>query len=139
MSHLPADFLEDRALRDAARAVLVADIEHARTSLSGKAVAARVAGTLGDGAKDAIDVAKTHADHNRGVLAGLIAILALWFAREPLLEIFGLVTESEDPQEPTSEKGPDDELAGAENEMETQQGAPQPHSEEPLSTGESDD
>ncbi|MEL6487747.1 MAG: hypothetical protein AAFQ13_11485 [Pseudomonadota bacterium] len=139
MNHPPAEFLEDRALRDAARAVLIADIEHARTSLSGKAVAARVAGTIGDGAKDAIDVAKTHAHDNRGILAGLMAVLALWFAREPLLEIFGRVAEPEDAQEPLSEDHSEAATAAGENEIETPQDAPETDGEEPLTTGESDD
>ena len=143
MSRLPARFQEDRALRDAARAVLIADLEHARTSLSGKAVAARVAGTIGDGAKDAFDVAKAHADDNRGILAGLIAILALWFAREPLLEIFGLAPADNDGVQeappPSSDGTPDNGQADAANEIETQEDARQPHSEEPPITGESDD
>lgn len=139
MSDLPAEFVEDRALRDAARAVLMADIEHARDSLSGKRVAARVAGTIGDGAKDAIDVAKTHAHDNRGILAGLIALLALWFAREPLLEMFGRVTEPEDAPEPASEDHPEAAAEASANEIETPQDAPETDGEEPLTTGESDD
>ena len=88
MSRLPDDFYQDRALRDAARDVLVADIEHARASLSGKAIAGRVAGRVGDGAKDVLEVAKGHADDKRGILAIIIAFIALWFAREPIDEIF---------------------------------------------------
>ena len=145
MSRLPTDFIEDRALRDAARAVLVADIEHARTSLSGKAVAARVAGTIGDGAKDAVEVAKVHADDNRGILAGLIAILAVWFAREPLLEILGLASMEGDTkghkevEEAPGGEEPDNGAAEAANEIETPVDATDIPGEEPPSTGESDD
>ncbi|MEM6857814.1 MAG: hypothetical protein AAF559_08075 [Pseudomonadota bacterium] len=139
MSDQPAEFLEDRALRDAARAVLLADIDHARGSLSGKKVAARVAGTIGDGAKDVIDVAKTHAHDNRGILAAIIAVLAIWFAREPLLEIFGRGTEPEDADEQVSEDDPEAAPAASANDIETPQDAPETVGEEPLTTGESND
>lgn len=119
MSRLPDDFYQDRALRDAARDVLVADIEHARASLSGKAIAGRVAGRVGDGAKDVLEVAKGHADDKRGILAIIIAFIALWFAREPIAEIFSevfseldetLEDETETPDNDTQDK-PDDESA----------------------------
>lgn len=88
MSNLPDEFHQDRALRDAARAVLVADIEHARNSFTGKAIAGRVTGRIGDGAKDVLEVAKSHATEQRGILAGIVALIALWFAREPFFELF---------------------------------------------------
>ncbi len=90
MNHLSSQFKEDRALRDAAKSVLMADIEHVQASLSGKGMATRVAGRIGDGAKDAIEAAKLHAGDNRGILAGVIAVLAMWLARGPILEILGL-------------------------------------------------
>ena len=90
MSKLPQQFLEDRALRNAARDVFMADVEHARTSISGKGIAARVGSRVGDGAKDVFEVAKVHADDKRGILAALIGALVLFFAREPILEIFGI-------------------------------------------------
>ncbi|MEL7519261.1 MAG: hypothetical protein AAFN48_09945, partial [Pseudomonadota bacterium] len=90
MSRLPEDFHQDRALRDAARGVLVADLEHAKATLSGKAIAGRVAGRVGDGAKDVAEIAKVHAADNQGLLAGLMAIIALFLARGPIMEILGL-------------------------------------------------
>jgi len=103
-----AQLREDRALRDAARGVLLADIDHAKSSLSGPALAGRVARPIGDGVKDVFEVAKTHADDNRGLFAGLIALLALWFARAPLLEILGLAQGDEEPVEEGQDtsKGP---------------------------------
>lgn len=130
MSQLPEDFKQDRALRDAALAVLVADIEHARVSLSGKAVAARVVGTIGDGAKDAFELAKGHADDNRGFIAALIAVLALWLARVPLLEILGV-------REPDGDLVSDPTLADDEQNQQTTPSPAKP--EEPSSAGESDD
>ena len=96
MSRLPDSFIQDRELRDAARAVFLDDVEHARTNLTGKAVAERVVGRIGTGAKDVFEVAKGHADDKRGLIACLIAAITLWFARKPLLEIFGIVQDIAD-------------------------------------------
>ncbi len=96
MSNLEKQLVEDRMLRNAAKAVLMADIEHAKNTLSPEGVAERVAGRIGDGAKDVFEVAKTHADDNRGVLAALIGALLLWIVREPILEILGLSDAPED-------------------------------------------
>lgn len=96
MTRLPARFVEDRALRDAARSVLIADVTHARESLSAKGVATRIGSRIGDGARDVVEVAKVQAENNRGVLAILIGALLLWLARHPLLELMGLVPSADD-------------------------------------------
>ena len=108
MTKLPQQFLEDRALRDAARDVFMADIQHARTSISGKGIAARVGSRVGDGAKDVFEVAKVHADDNRGILAALLGALVLFFAREPILEILG-ITPSPDAEDVNEEEPADGE------------------------------
>ena len=95
MSDLEQRFYEDRAMRDAARTVLLADLEHARASFSAKGIADRVGGRIGDGAKDVLEVAKEQADDNRGILAAIIGAILLWIAREPLLEILGLSGDSD--------------------------------------------
>jgi hypothetical protein len=113
LSRLPDEFHQDRALRDAARGVLMADIEHARATLNGKGLADRVAGRVGDGAKDVFEIAKHHASDKRGILAGLVALIALWFAREPIGEILrnvfgGLLDEASDqPGENGASEQPD--------------------------------
>lgn len=93
MSRLEDRLAQDRELRDAARAVLMADIELARTSFTPKGVANRVTGRIGDGAKDVFEVAKAQADDNRGIIAVLIGAILVWLAREPILEILGLETQ----------------------------------------------
>ncbi|MEP3421186.1 MAG: hypothetical protein ABJN35_05595 [Erythrobacter sp.] len=90
---LDKQFIQDRALRNSARAVIMADIEHTRTSFSAKGVANRVGGRIGDGAKDVFEVAKTHSDDKRGIVALLIGAFLLWLAREPILEIVGLLND----------------------------------------------
>ena len=99
MSKLPARFVEDKALRDAARAVLNADLAHAKASLSGKGLANRLTTRVAEGAKDVAEVAKVHADDNRGVLAVLIGALILWLARTPILEVFGIEQSDSDAEE----------------------------------------
>ncbi len=87
--------LEDRYLRDSARALVEADVEHVKTDLARKGLAARTFDTVKDGAVDlyeeAIDVAKD----NKGALAALIAAVVVWFARNPLLDLFGLGEEDD--------------------------------------------
>ncbi|QIQ86162.1 hypothetical protein [Erythrobacter sp.] len=90
---------EDRALRNAALAVLKADIEHAKESFTPKSIAARTGTRLKEGAEEVYEIAKDRADDNRGVIAVLIGALFLFLARQPILEILGLA----DPPEADAE------------------------------------
>ena len=110
MPKLPAQFVEDRALRDAARDVFMADIAHARTSISGKGIAERVGSRVGDGAKDVFEVARVHADDNRGILAALIGAILLFFARDPILEVLGITPSDDGDETPEPESDTIDEI-----------------------------
>lgn len=106
MKSIEERFYADRALRDAAKAVLLADIDHARTSFSAKGVADRVGTRIGEGAADVLDTAKDVANDNRGIIAALIGAILLWLGREPLFEALGFGDEAEadaDADEPVSE------------------------------------
>lgn len=103
MTRLPARFIEDRNLRDAALAVLTDDIEQLRGSLSEQGIASRVSSgvtstistRLKDGARDVLAEAKAQAGDNKGVVAVLIGAIILWLARGPIFEwIEELVEES---------------------------------------------
>ena len=48
---------EDRALRNAARALFEADLAHLRASLAGKSISSRIAERIGEGASDVLDEA----------------------------------------------------------------------------------
>lgn len=89
MSKLEQQFREDRMLRNAARENFFADVEHVKTSFSGKGLAERTVERVGAGAKDAFEHASIAADNNRGVLAALIGAIILWFARNPIIEALG--------------------------------------------------
>ena len=78
---------EDRALRNAARALFEADIAHLRASLAGKSISTRIVERIGEGAAEVLDEAIEVADNNKGVIATLVAAIILWFARNPLIEL----------------------------------------------------
>ena len=90
MSDLEQQFYADRALRNAALTVLKADFEHAKTSFSGKGLADRLTGRIGEGAKDVIEAAREKTDDNLGIIALLVSAIVLWFSREPIADFLGL-------------------------------------------------
>ncbi len=94
MTRLPERFIEDRTLRDAARAVLTEDVERLRAILSQQGIASRVSSgvtsTVGDriraGAQDVFTQLRAQADDHKGWLALLVGAIILWFARGPILD-----------------------------------------------------
>lgn len=109
MSKIDQRFYEDRALRDAARNVFKADIAHSRATFSGKALAERMVGRIGDGAVDVFETAKDRADDNRGIIAALIGAILLWFARGPVLEMLGLTAQDDADLDDAMSEAPDAE------------------------------
>ena len=121
MSPPPTRFIEDRALRDAARAVLEEDIARLRASLGEQGVASRVTSSVGStvtsriraGASDVLEGAKQRASDNPGVLALLVGAILLWLMRGPLLALIeaqtdgGSDAQTDDNQ--TGEPGPGDD------------------------------
>lgn len=87
-AELERQLREDRMLRDAARAMLDADVAYLRSSLAGRSIPSRIADRIGEGATDALDEATEFAERHRGVVAGLLAAVILWFARHPLIGLF---------------------------------------------------
>jgi hypothetical protein len=94
MTRLPQRFVEDRELRDAARAVLTDDIDRLRATLGEQGIASRVSSgvttTVTDrmraGARDVLAQARAQASDQKGVLALLLGALILFFARGPILD-----------------------------------------------------
>lgn len=103
MTRLPDRFIEDRALRDAARAVLTADIELLRASLSEQGIASRVStgvsstisARIRTGAHDLLHEIEAQAGERKGMIALLVAAVILWFSRGSLLELAEELLESD--------------------------------------------
>lgn len=118
MTALPPRFIEDRALRDAARAVVDEDIALLRASLGEQGVASRVSQSVGTtitgrlraGATDVLDQAKEAASDNRGILAVLVGAILLWLMRGPLL---ALLEDDNDPETDDNADAMTGETAGS--------------------------
>ncbi|MXO74043.1 hypothetical protein GRI40_02255 [Altererythrobacter aerius] len=79
---------EDRMMRDAARALVSADIANLRSTYAAQSLSSRVIDRIGDGASDVLDEAVSVAENNKGVIATLLAAIVLWFARHPIGSLF---------------------------------------------------
>lgn len=78
---------EDRVVRDAARAIVEADVTNLRASLAGRSIPNRIADRIGEGAHDALDEAAELATEHKGLTAAAVAALILWLARQPLIAL----------------------------------------------------
>lgn len=87
-----ARMLEDKYLRDSARALVEADIEHLKTDVSQKSLATRAMERAREGATELYEEAIDIAEDNKGALAALLAAVVLWFARNPILEMLGFAS-----------------------------------------------
>ena len=91
---------EARAARDAARGVFDARLEQIRIDLDARSFGGRVADRLGEDAKSVLDDALGVASESKGIIAGTIAMLALWFMRQPIIAwIMGMIHEDTEEEE----------------------------------------
>ena len=96
--------LEDKHLRDSARALVEADVEHIKADFANKGMAKRALFRLRENAGELYDEALDVADSNKGAVAAVFAALIVWFARNPLLDMVGLGVEQDDERtEPSDE------------------------------------
>ena len=96
--------LEDKHLRDSARALVEADVEHIKADFANKGMARRALFRLRENAGELYDEALDVADSNKGAVAAVFAALIVWFARNPLLDMVGLGIEQDDERtEPSDE------------------------------------
>ncbi|NMW31340.1 hypothetical protein HKD42_04645 [Altererythrobacter sp. RZ02] len=79
---------EDKVLRDSALAVVKADIEQVKQDHSAKNIGKRFANRMTEGAHDVLEQASAKASDQRGILVVLVAAIALWFARNPIMSLF---------------------------------------------------
>lgn len=84
---LEKTMLEDRMLRDAARALVEADLAHLKADYAARGIGERVKNRFEEGAAIVLEEAVAVAEDNKGVIATLLAAIALWFARHPILDL----------------------------------------------------
>jgi hypothetical protein len=123
VTRLPERFIEDRALRDTARAVLTEDIDRLRASLAEQGIASRVStgvsstisSRIRSGARDVLAEARAQAGERKGLLAGIVAAIVLFLARGPILEWIEELLESDfDDNEFTTPDALDEPVAASE-------------------------
>lgn len=120
MTRLPSRYVEDRALRNAARAVLTEDVEVLRGSLAEEGIASRVSSGVAsristrvkNGASDVWEQASTHAGERKGILGVVIAAVILWFLRAPIFDWLDELTGADSPQDTNAMTG-DHAVTGA--------------------------
>ena len=115
MTDLRSRMVEDRHLRDAARALIEADVQNLRNNLSSGSIATRALDRVKDSVTELYDDAIDTAVENKGVVAALIAAIVVWFARNPILALFGFDTDEGDDEaddESDEEADFDDEREG---------------------------
>lgn len=76
--------LGDRHLRDAARALVKADVANLRADLAVRGIGERAVDRVVEGANEVYEEAMEVAADNKGALAAIAAALVLWFARHPI-------------------------------------------------------
>lgn len=89
MGKLERQLRQDRHLRDAARALVDADLDRVRSEFKAKPLGRRAIGRLQDGAAELLDSAQSKAGDNIGIVALLLGAIGLWFARNPIMALFG--------------------------------------------------
>lgn len=85
MSAKAETLLRERALRDSARAKFDARLAGLRADIESRGVGGRIADSLAAQAKDTMDEAIAIANDNKGIVAGTLAALLLWFLRNPII------------------------------------------------------
>ena len=91
--------LQDRHLRDSARALVEADFEHLKADFAAKSLGDRAMDRVAEGAVDLYEEAIEMARDNKGALAALLAAVVVWFTRHPLLAILGIDSDPEDEED----------------------------------------
>jgi hypothetical protein len=121
MTSLPDRFIEDRALRDAARVLLTDDLTRLRENLGEQGIASRVSssvsstitGRLRAGARDVLAQAQAQAGDHKGVLALLVGAIILFFARGPIIDWLDDSAESDDVEDDATAPPPEFDHAPA--------------------------
>ncbi len=108
MTDLESRLVEDKGLRDSALRIFKADLALIRGDLHDRSAGARIATRVGDATMDMLDDGIDYAAANKGKVAAVLAAVALWFARGPIIDgLARLLAPDADDEEPEQ---PDDRL-----------------------------
>ena len=89
---------EYRALRDAAWAVVEADLAMLRNDVAARGIGERIKDRVGEEAHEVWDQARDVAGEHKGVVAGTVLALVAWLLRDPIGHaIAGLLGRDEEP------------------------------------------
>ncbi len=96
MSDPAAQLAEDRALRNEARAQFCANLEQIKGDLEARSIGGRVADKAGKEARAALLQGLDIAKESKGIIAGILAALLLWFFRAPIIAaVQNLITQDD--------------------------------------------
>lgn len=102
MGKLAEEVLAGRAERDAARDRLDRQIARLKDDIEERGISGRVMDEVSETASKAFDEAMQVAGESKGVIAGTIALLAIWFMRNPIIawleDTLGQAAETEGPE-----------------------------------------
>ena len=84
----PATLVEARALRDAAWAMVGADLAQLSRDLEARGIGERIKDRASEGAHEAFDHAVEVASEHKGVVAATLLALVAWFLRGPIGGLF---------------------------------------------------
>jgi len=85
MGKLAEQVRSDRGIRNAARGLFDQRLAQVRQDIEARGVGGRIADKAASDARDMLDEALEVADQNRGVVAGTVLALLLWFFRNPIM------------------------------------------------------
>ena len=95
MTDLKRQLKEDKAIRSAARAILLAQMTQVRHGLSGQRIGEKLADKIGDPALEKLENAGTSAKVIAAAAAGAASVVGLALAWKPLTELFAITAEEE--------------------------------------------
>jgi len=85
MGKLANKVFEERATRNSVRSAFDARLSQVKTDVEARGVGGRIADRVSEEAREAYEEVLAVAGDNKGVVAGTIAALAIWFLRNPLI------------------------------------------------------
>lgn len=89
MSALRERLEQDLLARDAAKAIMLADLERVKADLSARGVGGRIADTISEEAAEMSEEVIALAEENKAVIGGVVAALVLWLSRGPIGRLLG--------------------------------------------------